>query len=52
MFYYCISPKEGLFDRLQFIVGQIFGIDAIASQTIARIETNRGCSKTSAFGSD
>jgi hypothetical protein len=30
MFYCCISPKEGLFDRLQFIVGQIFGIDAIA----------------------
>jgi hypothetical protein len=29
MFYYGISPKEGLFDRLQFI-GQIFGIDAIA----------------------
>jgi hypothetical protein len=25
-----ICPKEGLFDRLQFIVGQIFSIDAIA----------------------
>jgi hypothetical protein len=25
-----ICPKEGLFDRLQFIVGQIFSIDSIA----------------------
>jgi hypothetical protein len=38
-----ICPKESLFDRLQFIVGQIFSI--CWSQTIARIETDRDYSK-------
>jgi hypothetical protein len=40
-----ICPKEGLFDRLQLVVAKYLVLTHCLSQTIARIETDRDCSK-------